>query len=409
MSIDPYIELVIPEPPEEFGAVPGSAPPVWEPGTAASGNGSPVPGTDREPGTALYADLAALLDGTLPEPPEPEVLSCTDGVALFYRAQVNHVFGDPESGKTFLCQAAVAEALTEHRRAAIIDMDHNGPASTVSRLFDLGAPEGALRDLDRFRYAEPEDGAHLVAVVRDLVAWKPSVVVLDSLGEILPVFGGSSNSPDDFTRVHSLVMKPLAMAGASVLVIDHLAKSSESRAQGATGTAAKKRAVGGVSLRVTIAEQFVPGKGGAAHVAIAKDRHGGLRAHRPTGDKEPLAGTFRLYPSEEDRRWAVHAPASDERNPAEAADAADVEALRQLAPPPRSVEDARTRLGWRKARAAVALRTYREQIGHTEAVPGSGTQGREPGTATGATCPACGDPVDPVLVAAGIPHCEVAS
>ena len=145
---------------------------------------------------------------------------------------------------------------------------------------------------------------------------------------------------------------------------------------GATGTAAKKRAVGGVSLRVTVAEQFSPGRGGAAHVAIGKDRHGGLRAARPTGDREPLAGTFRLYPDGDSRRWAVHAPAGNERNPSAAPAAADLDAIRQLDPPPSSVEDARSRLGWRKQRAADAMREYR-----ASAVPGSHTQGAEPGTA----------------------------
>jgi hypothetical protein len=61
-----------------------------------------------------------------------------------------------------------------------------------------------------------------------------------------------SNSPDDFTIAHARVLKPLARAGACVIAIDHLAKNTESRAAGPTGTAAKRRAVGGVSLRVAL-------------------------------------------------------------------------------------------------------------------------------------------------------------
>src|SRR5690606_29976492 len=150
-------------------------------------------------------------------------------------------------------------------------------------------------DLTRFRYVEPEDHLHLLDVVTDVIAWSPDVTVLDSIGELIPLFGLSSNSPDDFTTVHGRVLKPLAArAGTALIAIDHLAKNSESRAQGATGTAAKRRAIGGVSLRVSVSEAFAPGRGGSAALTIHKDRHGGLRAATPGTDREPLAGMFVL-------------------------------------------------------------------------------------------------------------------
>lgn len=363
---------------------PASAPPVWETGKHC-----------------LYVDVAALLDGALPDAPAPEVLRRTDGIGLFYSGQVNLVFGDPESGKSWICLAAISESLSLGRRAVVIDLDHNGPGATVNRLLMLGAPEEALRDPDRFRYVEPEDGQHLVAVVRDAAAWPADVAMLDSIGELLPLFGGSSNSPDDFTRVHSIVMKPLAMAGAAVLAIDHLAKNTESRAMGSTGTAAKKRAIGGVSLRVNVAEQFVPGQGGAASVTIAKDRHGGLRSNSPTGDKEPLAGTFRMRTAETgETTWSVIAPDNGARNPAEAPDPEDLAALRAMDPPPNTVRDVTARMKWRTERAVKALRAYKSE----RAFPVSHTVGAE----TGNGCPVCGEPGDRVLGFAGHNHGEAA-
>ena len=391
-------------------AVVEQAPRAAVPGSAPIGR---EPGTDVERPT--YFDVAALLDGDLPDPPATEVLARSDGVCLFYAGQMNLLFGDPESGKTFVALAAAAEALRLGRTAMVVDLDHNGPAATVSRLLLLGAPVPALRDLARFRYVEPEDRWHLLAIVEDAATWHPCVVVLDSIGELLPVFGASSNSPDDFTLVHAAVMKPLAMTGAAVISIDHLAKNTESRAQGATGTAAKRRAIGGTSIRVKVTETFVPGSGGAALLLIHKDRHGGLRQHCPTEDREPIAGTFTL---DVDRitgatSWRVVAPTMTERNPAELPAAADVEAVAALDPPPHSVEDARARLGWRKERAVIAMRRWREQ-GAISTVPGSepvpGTAGTavpgsappvsEPGTARLAvvesaptTCSSCGEPM----------------
>lgn len=321
----------------------------------------------------LYFDVAKFLSGKMPPAPRPVAVQCDDGVALFYANQVNLIFGDPESGKTWLALAGVVESLLAGRRCIVIDLDHNGAAATIRRLYDLGATPEQLSNPDLFRYVEPEDGPHLNAIVADLKQWRPAVVVVDSLGEVLPLYGASSNSPDDFTRVHTNVIKPMATAGACVLLIDHLAKGAESRQMGSTGTAAKKRAVGGVSIRVKVADQFTPGKGGSAHLSISKDRHGGLREHRPTGDKEPLAGTFRLYP-EGPKRWAVIAPQDGQRNPSEAPPAEDQAAILALDPPPETVKETQQRLKIKTERAAAALKWLKARNTNVSPFPGNDTE-----------------------------------
>lgn len=370
--------------PTDGTTVPGSRIGGREPGTAAGTSGtptsSPVPGTDpephdqglslvpgsastmREPGTGPYVDIAALLDGELPEPPRPTVLRRTDGNAITYEGQVNLIFGDPESGKTFVCLAAAVESLIDSGRCIVIDLDHNGAPATVRRLLSLGAPITALRDPSRFRYTEPEDRLELIQVVEDMKKFKPTVAVIDSIGELLPLFGSNSNSADEFTAVHTKVLKPLARTGAAVLAIDHLAKGSDSRSQGPGGTAAKRRAIGGVSLRVKVKVPFTPGKGGSAVLTINKDRHGGVRQFSPVGDHEPVAGTFTLTALDDDQLvYRVIAPSADERNEDENAPAADVKEIAALDPPPRTVDEARERLSWRKDRAARAMRTWRER------------------------------------------------
>src|SRR5690625_675016 len=383
---------------DDVAAVPGSRNPGTEPEPRAVPGSRSVPGTDESPGTAreplgenygetaghssvpgslhafrepgtagddgppLYVDIAALLDGTVPEPPEPQLGRRADGVCLFYPGQVNWIFGDPEVGKSWLCLASIVEALRAGRKALVIDLDHNGAAATVRRLVDLGAPIEALRDHNRFRYCEPEDRTEVRQVVADSVQWRPAVALVDSIGELLPMYGASSNSSDDFTLAHTQVLKPLAKAGAAVLVNDHLAKSPDSRAAGPGGTAAKRRAIGGVSLRVKIKKPFTPGHGGSAILLINKDRHGGLRKHCPVGDREPVAGTFKLLAFADGvLEWAIYPPADGERNEDENAPAEDVAAVAALDPPPTTVEDARQRLKWQKQRAVAALRTWRQQ------------------------------------------------
>jgi hypothetical protein len=297
----------------------------------------------------------------LPDPPTPVLLHRLDGKAIFYSGQVNLLFGDPESGKTLVAQAAASEALKAGRKVLVVDIDHNGPTATVCRLLDYGVPEDALRNPEVFRYVEPEDHIHLAEIVAAAKAWRPAVAVVDSVGELLPLLRLSSNSPDDFTAGHAKILKPLAMSGAAVIAVDHLPKNPENRASGPTGTAAKRRAVGGVSIRVTINEPFAPGREGSCFLSLNKDRHGGLRRWCPAEGREPTIGLFQLDSTGPDLAWQIR--------PASAGDAAkvagvsedDLAALDQLDPPPASVRDVKDRMRWRTDRAADVLREWRSR------------------------------------------------
>jgi hypothetical protein len=130
-------------------------------------------------------------------------------------------------------------------------------------------------------------------------------VVIDSLGELLPLFRFNSNSADDFTVAHAEVIKPLTGCSAGVLVVDHLAKNAESRERGPTGTVAKLRAVGGSSIRVTAEEPFKPGEGGSAKLELYKDRHGGVRKQFPRHQSKPVIGTFKLTADGEDLTYSI--------------------------------------------------------------------------------------------------------
>lgn len=326
-----------------------------------SGNG---PGTFPRP---QYFDVAAMLDGTLPEPPTPDVCSRTDGIGLFYRDQYNVVFGDPEGGKTLLTDYTTVCELDNGGRALRLDLDHNGPHSTIGRLIAMGAPADVLRDPARFLYIEPEDRRELHNVAAHMESWRPTLVVLDSIGELLPMFGSSSNSADEFTDCHRTIIKPLVRTGACVIGIDHLSKGSDSRAFGPGGTIAKTRAIGGSSIRVTVDVPFTPGKGGSAFLAINKDRHGGLRQHSPTGDKEPLAGKFVIWPGGDGgMRPEVKAPTAGECNPGEAVPEADISAFDALDPPPTTIADARARLNWRNTRVSSAFKEWQRRKAHSD-------------------------------------------
>jgi len=86
------------------------------------------------PASTGLADLAWVLNGQPPTSPPPFYGRRTDGTALFYKGRVNGVFGDPESGKTWLAQVAGIEAMNDGDTFAMIDVDHNGQDHTAARL-----------------------------------------------------------------------------------------------------------------------------------------------------------------------------------------------------------------------------------------------------------------------------------
>lgn len=331
---------------------------------------TPAEQQNADPGNPpLFVDVAALLAGGLPVPPAPTVCRREDAVGLFYRGQVNSLFGDPECGKTWVALAATAEVLADGGRALVIDADHNGAPQILARLQALGVSPGVLGDPGRFRLAEPEDGTHLRLIVTEAEVWQPTLAVVDSVGEVLPLLGMNSNSPDDFTAANRAVMRPLARSGAAVVTIDHLAKSPESRAAGPTGTAAKRRAAGGTSLRVTLREPFAPGRGGSASLSIAKDRAGGLRGLSPVvGRSEQPGGIFILTERNGELSWRVTVPTADDaisasevsgRKPYTVTpdDVAEIDSLDEH--DRESVRNLRSVTGWGSDRATAALREWR--------------------------------------------------
>jgi hypothetical protein len=308
----------------------------------------------------MYVDVRQLLRDGL-QLPTPDVLPFSDDFCLFYASSFNLIYGDTESGKTWLCLAATASVLNDGGRATIIDLDHNGAAALIGNLIKLGVDVEILEDSTCFMLAEPGDRMELREVVQDQLVVNPDVVVLDSLGEILPLFNANSNSADDFTTVHAEVIKPLTRNGASVLVVDHLAKNADSRNFGPTGTAAKMRAADGLAIRVTAEQQFTPGRGGKAKLQVYKDRYGGVRKHYPS-DPKPVIGTFELITDGDTLDYEFHSAQVVQidrqgRDDAEQL-ADDVARLRERFPTKPPVRQAREALGCGQRRAMRAVNAY---------------------------------------------------
>jgi len=287
----------------------------------------------------------------------------TEDSYLFYSGEFNLIFGDSESGKTWLALAAVTDVLTQQDgKAAFIDLDHNGAPSIINRLQGFGVPDDVLGDQQRFRLTQ-DDGIELREVVQDLAVFAPDIAVLDSLGEALSLYKYDSNDGGDFTTAHTRIIKPLTRVGTGVAVIDHLAKNADSRAFGPTGTPAKLRAVGGTALRVTAEQPFKPGEGGSAKLELFKDRHGGVRKQFPRHGTKPVIGTFKLTADDDGLSYSIDpgltVPMDRQKAENDALAARDAEKLVALGDAELSVRTARRVLKCGQPRAQRAVAAYR--------------------------------------------------
>lgn len=332
----------------------------WE--TVEPGTGVPV--FDNEPENftpELYADIRRILAEGDSGTPRPTVGHRKDGVFLFYPETVNGLVGASETGKTTLALCVLADELFLGKSALVLDVDHNGAKAISNRLRSFGVSENTLVDTTKFRYASPEGKEELLAVIQEAELWKPSFVLIDSIGEVMSMFGANSNDPDQYRQVHRQVFTAFAKAGACVVAIDHEPKSESTAQRGASGTAAKKQAVDGALYRVTMKTPFTPGHGGKATLSILKDRHGAIREASPVNGKEPTAAVFHLVAGEA-TNWFFYPPddsvTSESRLETQAIN--DANAMREWANPPRNIRDVQSGLKAAYPRAKKAWDKYRE-------------------------------------------------
>jgi hypothetical protein len=314
----------------------------------------------------VFVDVAAVLDGGLKAPTPDGGPPRTDGAMVLYRAKVNALFGDPESAKTLLALTVLAHELRHGRHASFIDTDHNGAEFVLRFLLSLGVPRDAL--VSRLHYAEPDDREELLRVVEAVAVLESGAVVLDSVGENLTIWGVSSNDDQGFIDMNRSTAARLAKAGHLVITIDHLAKNTDSRRYGATGTTAKLRAANGAVYEVRVIDEFSPDDGGKSALILKKDRSGGVRAlgHK----KGDTVAVFELSAPDAVGQQTVALHPGGQTTPAGASAlvtsaaglAADVTALMALIPPPASKSDVMSRMTWGTKRALDALRAYRTQM-----------------------------------------------
>jgi hypothetical protein len=256
----------------------------------------------------------------------------------------------------------------------LVDVDHNGAQIVLTRMLSLGVAAEVLGERARFRLAEPEDSDAYLHVMKQALEWAPSFVLIDSVGELGPMFRLGSNSSDDYATLNRAAIQPFAAEGTAVVIIDHYPKDHANRS-GPGGTVRKSATLNGIGYEVSNTVPFSVTHGGRAVLYVAKDRPGGIRAKCMPGKRAKVA-TLVMAPGVFDRpysTWQFVAPAALDAMPDLAPEAAtedaprvglmaDIALLQQLDPPPRSKSDVMARMKWGTGKALAALQGYRAAL-----------------------------------------------
>jgi hypothetical protein len=220
--------------------------------------------------------LADYFDGLF-QAPIATILKRSDGHGLIYTGRVHSIYGESESGKSWIAQIASAEMLKDDKKVIYIDFESDA-IDIVTRLKALGVSRANL--LQYFTYIRPEgardvDDPYWQAILEPDSA---TLVIIDGVTESLTMWGGETKDNDAITRWMRIFPRTVATAsGAAVVLIDHITKNAETRGRFAIGGQAKLATIDGAAYLVEPLEALAPGRTGSLTMRVTKDRPGFIR------------------------------------------------------------------------------------------------------------------------------------
>jgi hypothetical protein len=216
----------------------------------------------------------------LEEEEPPSMLRREDGNCLLYAGKINAIFGESESGKTWIALEAIRQELEKNNIVFYLDFEDSA-RSILNRLKTLRVKQDKFK---MFRYANPDEplGEGIGEIMRtQIMAYLPTLIVVDGVNAAMNLLGLDLEKNKDATHFSQKVLKPLRIGGAGILTIDHVTKSKDNRGNYAIGAQAKRADIDGAAFAVSVALPFGRGIDGALDITCTKDRPGFVRAICP--------------------------------------------------------------------------------------------------------------------------------
>jgi hypothetical protein len=231
---------------------------------------------NEEPTTSSWLPELINADNIFDEP-EPSILRRADGHHIFYAGKINALFGESESGKTWIALEAVRQELEKNNTVFYLDFE-DSVRGIYNRLNTLGAD---LKHFKTFLYSNPSEpltqGAREALLTR-IDEFKPSLIVVDGVNAAMNVMGLDLEKNKDATSFSQEILRPMRLHNAAIITIDHVTKSKDNRGNYAIGAQAKRADIDGCAVAVEVEIAFGRGIDGALALKVTKDRPGFVRA-----------------------------------------------------------------------------------------------------------------------------------
>lgn len=280
--------------------------------------------SDDDGWTDLAPIVEAIMNGTHKRL-EPAILKTTAGNCLVYPNRLNIIMGAPESMKSWTAKFACVQTMMSGQPVIYIDCEESDGITCAERIYAIALGQGVSKETLRDWLEGPEnedgtrdktkrlffyraennglDGRARAQILRIVRQNKVPFVVLDGFAAAM----ASHNPPleEDKARDVNLFLSgnvwTMVNAGAGVLVVDHIAKSSGSshntafQSRGPRGSGAKLAAVSGVAIQASVVVAGSSWTAGKVELYVTKDRPGRVKIVQRNNKR--LAGVLESTPS----------------------------------------------------------------------------------------------------------------
>lgn len=236
--------------------------------------------TAGEVSTWLPVDLEPFLNGSH-KPLKPTIFERTDGQALIYPGKIHSIYGESESGKSFVAQYLCAVEIMQGHKVLYIDFE-DSPGEMIKRLQLFGATAQAIRE--NFAYLQPWhslNSSYNRQALEQVLETPWTFVVIDGFTVAMNLIAPASGTPEaQVGQFMAALPKRITKAtNAAVLTVDHVVKSKDARGRFALGSQEKLNQVTGAAYALEVSQAIFPGARGCLVLRVTKDRIGNVRAN----------------------------------------------------------------------------------------------------------------------------------
>lgn len=224
----------------------------------------------RDPGD--FTAVNAAFDAREEDPP-PTFGVRSDGQALFYSGEVNSLYGDHSSAKTWVSLYTIKQAVESGEKALYFDFEDSARKAGY-RLRIIGTSPGCIEE--NLMHVRPKGGytSGEADMLRGLIqAHEFGLVVIDTVGVALGVDGLDANKDGDVARWLDTFPNAVAALGPCVVMVDHGAVSANDPNKPG-GSGRKMQSVNGAAYHVKRLEPYGIGRTGKSLLTCKKDRNG---------------------------------------------------------------------------------------------------------------------------------------